>query len=162
MTALAAIRPAEWNLPLFLHVLAAMILVGALVVAFAYLVPAWRTASAPTLTAGFRSLLWAALPAFIATRATAEWINREQGLHEGDPPAWVSLGYVTTDFGLLLLIAALVGSGVAMRRVRRSAAGGESEGAGGGSGGVRLAAVMTSVLLVAYVVTIWAMTTKPA
>lgn len=154
MTAFAVIRPDEWNLPLFLHLLAAMALVGALVVAAAYLGAAWRGDGPRALTAGFRSLLYAGLPAFIVNRATAEWLVREQGLVDGDPPTWVAMGFMVTDGGFLLLLIALVASGLAVRRARRP----EPR---GGTGAVRLATVMTSILLVGYLVMVWAMTAKP-
>lgn len=153
MTALAAIRPDEWHLPLFLHLIAAMVMVGALVLAAGYLVPAWRASSTAALTYGFRSLLYAALPALVFTRITAQWLVSEQNLTD-DPPTWVGIGFMTTDVGLLLLIVALAVSGTAVRRARRA-------GTDPGTGAARTATVIVSLLLVAYVVTIWAMTAKP-
>ena len=59
----AAIRPDDWNLALFLHVLGAMVMVGALVLALGYLVGAWRGQSADSLRLGYRVLLLGAIPA---------------------------------------------------------------------------------------------------
>ena len=153
MNAPGVIRPDDWNLPLFLHVLAAMLLVGALVLAIAYLAPAWRGGSARTLSLGFRSLLYAALPAFIVMRVTAQWITDKEDLID-EPPAWIDIGFMTTDIGALFLIVALVVSGLAVRRLRRA-------GEEGGGASVRVATTLVSILLVAYLVAIWAMTTKP-
>ena len=153
MTMLAAIRPDAWNLPLFLHVLGAMVLVGALVLAAGHLVPAWRATSTVALSHGFRSLLYAALPALVVTRVTAQWLVSEQSLTD-DPPAWVGIGFMTTDTGALLLIVSLVVSGRAVSRARRS-------GAAPGTAVVRAATVVVAILLAAFVATVWAMTAKP-
>ena len=42
MDAFAIVRPDDWNFALFLHVLGAMVMVGALVLALGYLAAAWR------------------------------------------------------------------------------------------------------------------------
>jgi uncharacterized integral membrane protein len=43
---IAVVRPNDWELPLFLHVLGAMVLVGTLVVAVAALAGEWRAREA--------------------------------------------------------------------------------------------------------------------
>jgi uncharacterized membrane protein len=157
MTVLASIRPADWELPLFIHVLGGMALVGSLVLAITYLVPAWRGGSAETLRLGFRSLLWAALPSFLVLRISADWIADKEGyadLEDDQIPDWIDIGYITTDVGGLFLLVALIVSGLAVRRVR-------SAGAEGGGTSVRVTTVLVSILLVAYLVAIWAMTTRP-
>jgi hypothetical protein len=151
---LATIRPGEWELPLFLHVLGAMAMVGALALALIYLVPAWRGGSLDSLSLGFRTLLYAALPSFIVMRVAAQWIADEQGYTGDDVPGWVNVGFITTDAGLLFLVIALIVAGVAVRRARRA-------GTEPGAGSTRTATVLVSVLLVAYLVAIWAMTAKP-
>jgi hypothetical protein len=157
MSVLAAIRPDEWEFPLFIHVLGGMALVGSLVLAMTYLVPAWRGGSAESLRLGFRSLLWAALPSFLVLRISADWIADKEGyadLEDDQVPEWIDIGYMTTDPGGLLLIIALIVSGLAVRRVRTA-------GTEGGGASVRVTTVLVSILLVAYLVAIWAMTTKP-
>ena len=158
MSFLAAIRPDEWNLPLFIHVLGALVTVGALVLAATYLVPAWRGGSLASLRLGYRTLLWAALPSFIAMRIAAEWLYSEEGIGDLDEePGWIGIGYITSDLGALLLIIATVVTGVGVRRAATPAeAGGTGEVRGG-----RVAAILVSVLLALYVIAIWAMTTKP-
>jgi hypothetical protein len=81
-------------------------------------------------------------------RVGAEWIGSEENVDETDA-AWVDIGYVIANLGLVVLIAATV---VAWIAVRRGAAGGPLS---------RVAAVLSAVLLAAYVVAVWAMTTKP-
>jgi len=154
MTALAAIRPDDWNLPLFLHVLGAMVLVGSLVLVALSLSSARGDNPAGALRLGYRSLLLAAIPAWILMRVGAQWIASEQGLDEGDVPGWVDIGFMTSEPTLLQLIAAAVCAGIAARRARAG---------GRGFGGLNSAAlVLVAISLAAYVVAIWAMTTKPS
>ena len=154
---LAAERPSEWGLPLFVHVLGAMVLVGALVLAIVYLVPAWRGGSLEGVTSGFRVLLYAALPSFLVMRVAAEWVAHEEGysdLPDDAIPDWIGIGYITADASALFLIISLIVGGIALRRARR--------GDGGtGSTSTRVVTVLVSIMLVAYLVAIWAMTTKP-
>jgi hypothetical protein len=153
MSALAAIRPDDWNLALFVHVLGALATVGALVLAATYLVPAWRTGALEPLRLGYRTLLFGALPAFITMRIGAEWIYSNEKIGDlSDDPGWIGIGYSTSDLGGLLLLVSLVVAGVGVRR----AASDEGEAAGG-----RVAAILVGVTLVLYLVAVWAMTTKP-
>jgi heme A synthase len=128
--------------PLFLHVLSAIVLVGSLVLAAVSV-----AGDNPRLA--FRALLLAAIPSWIAMRLSAQWTFSEQGWDEVDPePAWIGIGFITSETTLLLIIAATVCAWRAGRRER--------------PGGLRTATlVLTGVVLVAYVVAIWAMTTKP-
>ncbi|MBD0283363.1 MAG: hypothetical protein ICV69_14400 [Thermoleophilaceae bacterium] len=153
MTLIAAIRPDEWNLPLFLHLLGAMVLVGALVLVVASLAGARPGSSVAAVRLGYRGLLLVALPAWLVTRVSAQWLASEENVDE-DSPAWVDLGFTTTDTTFVLLVAATVCAGLAARRLSRKG--------GGGAGLQRAAVVLVGVSLVAYVVVIWAMATKPS
>jgi hypothetical protein len=147
VTLLAAIRPDDWNFPLFLHVLSAMVLFGAVVLA----VVSVAGSSQAGLRLGFRSLLIGAIPAWIAMRVSAQWIASEENLlDEGvDTPAWVDIGFITSEASFLVLIAATVCAGIAARRER-------------GGGALRNATlVLVGITIVAYVVAIWAMSAKP-
>ena len=149
MSVLAAIRPDDWNLALFVHILGAMLLVGALALVICAL--AWRD-----VRLGYRSLLLGVLSGWIVMRGGAQWIASKEGLDEGDVPAWVDVGFIVSDPLLLFLIIATVCAGIAARREARADA------AASGGGGLRsVALVLTGVMLVACVVAIWAMTTKP-
>jgi hypothetical protein len=89
-------------------------------------------------------------------RAGAQWIASKEGFDDPDVevPSWIDIGFMTSEPTLLLLIAATVCSGVAARRVRE---GGRS------IGGLNTAAlVLLGITLIAYVVAIWAMSTKPS
>ena len=146
----AVIRPDDWNIPLFLHVAGAMLLVAALVVVAATMAGALRGGDGAGALTGlaFRTLLVGVLPSYILMRAGAEWIASKESVP--DDVSWIGIGYAVADGGLLLTIVATV---LAWRAGRRGAAG-----PGGlGRGVVGLAAF----LLVAYGVAIWAMATKP-
>jgi hypothetical protein len=153
VSVVAAIRPDDWNFPLLLHVLGAMLLVGALVLTASALIFAWRNGNAALVRLGFRSLLLGVIPAWIVMRVSAEWIADKENLTGDDVPNWIDIGYMTADTGLLLIIVATVLGGFAARR----AAGAEASG-----GGLRRAStVVVSLLLIASLVSVWAMTTKP-
>jgi hypothetical protein len=158
MSVLASIRPGEQNLPLFLHVLGAMVMVGGFVLAFTSLGYSIRSGQVNRL--GFRALLYGALPGYIVMRGAAEWIYSKEFPKPPhgptpDDPAWVGIGYIIADPTLLFLLIAMLLTGLALRRARRD---------GGGSGGglVRAATILIALVLVADLIAIWAMTTKPS
>jgi hypothetical protein len=152
MTAIATIRPDAWNFPLLLHLTGAMVMVGSLILAASALFVAWRDGNAALVRVGYRSLLVGALPAWLVMRVGGEWIASKEDLTGSDAPSWVTIGFNTADIGLLLLVIATVLAGLAVRRIGRN----ESPGPLG-----RAPAGLVSLLLVAYLVAIWAMTTKP-
>jgi hypothetical protein len=155
MTVLGAIRPDDWNLPLFLHVLGAMTLVGAIVLVVLSLVSARAGDSATGLRLAYRALLLGVIPGWIVMRVSAQWIASKEGLDDlDDPPAWVDIGFLTSEPTLLLLIAATVCAGIASRRAREG---------GRAFGGLNTAAlVLVAITLAAYVLAIWAMSAKPS
>jgi hypothetical protein len=151
----ALLRPDEFNHPLLLHVAGAMVLVGALVLAGAALLQAARVGpgeGAGLSRFGFRALLWGAIPAFILMRVGAQWIASEEGLADSEA-AWIALGYISTEGGLLLLVAATVTAGMTARRF----ASGESR-----TGLSRVAPMLTLLLVAVYLVVVWAMVAKPS
>jgi hypothetical protein len=150
----AFIRTSEWEWPLFLHVLGAMILVGGMFVASLSLLLAWRAQSdgdAAALTRfAYRMLLFVVLPAFIAMRIGAQWVLHKSPW-KGTDPNWVKIGGGAADILGVALIVALVLAGIGLRRADN----------GRGGTGARVVTVVTLLLLAAYIVAIWAMTTKP-
>jgi hypothetical protein len=153
MSVLATIRPDDWNLPLLIHVFGAMILVGGLLTAVTALILGWRRDSAWYSRLGFRTLLFVAFPAWWVMRIAGQWIESKFDFASGEEPAWLGVGYVTADFGGLLLLIAIILTGIGVRRLRRP----EAE----TSVLVRIGAVLSVVLLLAYTVAMWAMTAKP-
>ena len=152
---LAAIRPDEVNLPLFLHVLGAMLLVGCLAaVAFATIL-GWRHPErAPGLGRfGLKTLLMGILPAYVLMRVGAQWTESKENFPDDFDPAWLGIGYMTADVGALLVLISIVLAAIGLRRSRANPA--------GGVGLARAVGVISIVLLAAYVVAVWAMTAKP-
>jgi hypothetical protein len=148
---IALVRPDAWNFPLLVHVFGAMVLVGALVLAGSALVLAWRDGNPVLVRLGYRSLLLGALPAWVLMRAGAGWIASKEGLTDSNA-TWIGIGESSADLGLLLILVSTLLAGLAMRRIRRSSVPGPM---------ARAPAGLVSLLLVVYLVAIWAMTTKP-
>jgi peptidoglycan biosynthesis protein MviN/MurJ (putative lipid II flippase) len=150
---LAAVRPDSWNFPLVLHVLGAMVLVALLATAAVVLSVALRSDDrAAALRLAFRTLLIGAIPAYLVMRVSADWLASKENLEDADF-AWINIGYMVADVGLLVLIAMTVLAGIASRRAKR----GDTP-----SGLVRWANGLALLLIVAYAVALWAMATKPA
>ena len=103
---------------------------------------------------GFRTLLIGVVPSYIVMRIGAEWISSREGFGGDNDPGWIGVGYITSDFGLLLIIIATVLSGLAARRIRSNP--------DGPSLMTRISMALTFILIAAYVVAVWAMTTKPS
>ena len=162
MSALLAIRADEVNLPLFLHVLGAMALVGTLLAVAVAMLLGWRRTEPERSVALTRFGLWTiiagAVPSYIVMRVGAQWTEAEQfGDLEGtakeavEDSTWLGIGYITAELGLLLLLVSLILAIIGLRRTRR----------GGGTGLGRAVGIIATLLLAAYVVAVWAMTVKP-
>jgi hypothetical protein len=150
VTTLAAIRPDSWNLPLFLHVLGAMILVGGTLAGVAAL--GLARGRPRLLRLGYRALLIVALPGWVLMFAGAEWSYREEGLaDEAIDSAWVLIGFLVAEIGVVLLLVSLALGGIGIRTLDR----------GGGTQLMRATLAISLLLLVSYVVAVWAMTAKP-
>jgi hypothetical protein len=152
VSVLALIRPDSWFFPLFLHIAGAMVLVGALTLASISLIAAWRSASPRLVKVAYMSLFYGALPGYIVFRIGAEWIASKEHLTNSNL-TWVGMGYGISDFGALLLLIALVIGGFGVRRINRSGAASAIS--------ARIVTGLVSLVLVAYLVAVWAMTTKP-
>ncbi|MGH3077004.1 MAG: hypothetical protein ACRDPZ_02345 [Gaiellaceae bacterium] len=150
-TVLAMSRPTDWNFPLFLHVLGAMILVGSTLTAASLL--ACARSDARLLRLGYWTLLIVGLPSFIVTRVAGEWVGTREGwFDEGVPDqTWIGIGFIVTDLGGLSFLIALILGGIGVRRLR----------AHRGAGLLRATMVISVALLAAYVVAVWAMAGKP-
>jgi hypothetical protein len=152
VSALALIRPHDWVIPLFLHILGGMVVVGALLLAAISLIAAWRNRSPALIRLAYMALFYGALPGYIVFRVGAEWIVSKEHLSDSND-AWIGIGYGVSDLGFLLLIVSLIIGGISVRRMNR-----------GGQPSLVAARIVTglvSLTLVAYLVAVWAMTTKP-
>jgi hypothetical protein len=157
MTVLAATRPTDWDFPLFLHVLGAAILVGGLLTAVGMQVLAWNRREPGDLVAysrgGFWALLTVALPGWVLMRFAAEWIRSKEGWNGDNDPSWLGVGYLVADVGFIVLLLTILLAGFGVRRVRRPGATANTLG--------RIATPLATILLIGYLVAVWAMTAKP-
>ena len=149
-TVLAVSRPTDWNFPLFVHVLGAMLLVGGLLTAASAL--AFARGDARLLRLGYWTLLAVALPGFVVMRIGAQWIYSKEGWDDVDEePAWLGIGWITADLGGLILLVSLIVGGIGVYRLRTDK----------GTAFLKATLVLSLVLLAAYVVAVWAMAGKP-
>ena len=151
-TLLAVSRPTEWNLPLFVHVFGAMVLVGALLAGASSI--AFARGDTRFLRLGYWTLLFVGLPAYIVMRVGAEWLYMKEGwddLPDDQVPKWLDIGYIVADAGALLTLIALIVGGIGVRRLRD----------GKGQGLLKATMIISLLVLAAAVVAIWAMSGKP-
>jgi len=151
---LAAFRPDDQSFALLLHLVGATVAFGALLASAACL--ALARGETRLLRLGYFSLLLVALPGWILMRLAGEWLYRLQDWNnlpeQIDQPAWLGIGHVVADWGGLVFLVSLAVGGVGVRRL--------SDGKGGG-GLLKVTMLISLVLIVAYVVAVWAMTGKP-
>jgi hypothetical protein len=134
MTLLAFGRP---FLPLFLHILGAMTLWGALLTAVIAAVAGQRRATVVSLVV--------AVPAWVLTLACAYWIESKEGLGSSNA-TWLGIGHMVLEPGLVILLVALV----AARRWNQS----------GGVVAGRIATWLSGVYLLLLTVAMLAMSGK--
>ena len=151
---LAAIRPDSVNLPLMLHVLGAMLLVGTLLAVTLVTVLGWRSPENATGLSRFalKTLLLGVLPAYLLMRIGAQWIY-SRSIYDDLPedPTWIGIGFIVADLGALLTLVALILGGIGVSRLNK----------GGGQGLLKAAMVIAWLVLAAALVAVWAMAGKP-
>ena len=134
MTVLAFSRP-FW--PLFLHILGTMLLYGVIITAII-------TSLVGRPRAAFTTLLLA-VPAWIVAFIGAIWIETKEDLP--NDPAWIGIGHITLEGGLILLLLPSIGFAWWWRR--------------SGKGGVgRVVTVLASLYLLALTIAMLAMSGK--
>ena len=108
------------------------------------------------LRLGYFSLLLVGLPGLILMRLAGQWLYNLQHWDDLpdqiDEPAWLGIGFVVADWGGLLFLLSLALGGVGIYRLRQ----GKSA-----TGLLNATMLISLVLIVAYVVAVWAMTGKP-
>jgi hypothetical protein len=151
---LAAMRPDDQSFALLLHLVGATVVFGALLTSATSL--ALARGDPRLLRLGYFSLLLVGLPGLILLRLAGEWLYRLQNWddlpEQIDEPAWLGIGFLVADGGGLLLLLALALGGVGVYRLRNGK---------GGTGLLKATMVIALILIVAYVVAVWAMTGKP-
>jgi hypothetical protein len=141
------------SLALFVHVVGAVVLVGGLVTAAGAAIVGWKDEAADLRRFSYWTLLAVALPGWIVMRVGAAWVESKEHLDNlKDSPTWLDIGYTTAEGGGLLLLIALILGGIGVRRSRT----------GGGTGLLKTSSVIATILVAAYVITIWAMGGKPS
>ena len=94
--------------PLFLHVLGAMTLFGAILAALILSVVAWGAPEKTFLRAATFWALVTGIPDYIVFRIAAEIIySDEKDAFGGKDPTWIGIGFGVSDAGLLLLLATI-------------------------------------------------------
>jgi hypothetical protein len=151
VTVFAAIRPHSIDFALLIHVLGAMVLVGAVLTAAGTGVLAWRDDSAVLRRLSYKVLLVVALPAWVVMFVGALWTQSKEHL-ENASLVWLDIGHAGAEGGGLLLLISIILGGMGVRR----------SGSGGGSGLVKASSAIAVFLCAVYVVAIWAMGAKPA
>jgi hypothetical protein len=152
LSLIAAVRPDDWNFPLFVHIVGATVLVGGVLTTGSALF--FAKGDPKMLRLGYWSLLAVALPGYIIMRIGAQWIYSKENWDDVPDdliPAWLDIGFLVADGGALVLLVALVVGGIGVYRLRE----------GKGVGLLKVTMVLSFVLLVAYVIAAWAMAGKP-
>jgi hypothetical protein len=151
---LAAIRPDDQSFALLLHLVGATVVFGALLASATSLLLA--RGDTRLLRLGYFSLLLVGLPGLILLRLAGEWLYRLQNWdklpEQFDEPKWLRIGFVVADWGGLLFLLALALGGIGVYRLRN----GKSD-----AGLLKATMIIALILIVAYVVAVWAMTGKP-
>lgn len=151
----AAIRPDDQSFALLLHLVGATVVFGALLASATSLVLA--RGDTRLLRLGYFSLLFVGLPGLILLRVAGQWLYQLEGWDKVPSqfePTWLNIGFVVADWGGILFLLALALGGVGIRRLGRDNAGSAVL--------LRATMIISLVLIVAYVVAVWAMTGKPS
>jgi hypothetical protein len=103
---LALIRPDSWNLPLFLHVLGAIVLFGSTATVAIVGFASRRDSEHAALLSrvGLWTFLAGIVPGWILMRAGAQWIVGKEFPNGADTPGWVNVGFIVSEPGAALLI----------------------------------------------------------
>ena len=126
------------------------------------------------LRLGFHSLLFAALPGLIVAKFGATWIWSKESSHSfigaafphSDDPRWIMIGGTALDGGGALLVLALILGWFGLKRLD----GGQGDFLAkvpvvrnmSGATLLKGSTIISVVLLVGYVLAIWAMGAKPS
>jgi NADH:ubiquinone oxidoreductase subunit 6 (subunit J) len=141
---LAIVRPDSWNFPLFLHVLGAIVLVGA--TAATCLLAAGSQRSPWLRRVAFRTLVFVVVPAWLLMRVAGQWIDSKEDI-SGDP-TWLGIGFIVGDLGLVILLVTIGLGWWSVRRPDRAWPG-------------KAVAGLAGLYLVALLVAMFAMSGKP-
>jgi hypothetical protein len=148
---LLLVRPDSWNLPLFLHVLGAIVLFGTTAtVAIVGFASRSRSEHAALLSqVGLWTFLLGIVPGWILMRAGAQWIVDKEFPDGANTPRWVNVGFIVSEPGAVLLIGLGITAWLWKRR--------------GGTGALALVVpLLATVYVLALGVAWFAMSGKPS
>jgi hypothetical protein len=114
---LALVRPDAWNLPLFLHVLGAMLAFGSIATVAIVGFAGHRAEGERALwlrRLDFRIALFALVPAWLMMRVAGQWIDSKE-FPNGNEPGWVGVGFLVSDVGALVILVLLILAWLARR-----------------------------------------------
>jgi hypothetical protein len=137
-------RPSSWNFPLFLHVLGAAVLVGAVAATLALALSSQRWPWLRSLT--LRTMLAVVIPAWLLMRIAGQWEDSKSSI--GDGEGWLDAGFFIADAGVLFLIVTSVIAWIGARKPDRRWPG-------------TTVAVLAGIYLAALLVAMFAMSAKP-
>ena len=141
---LALTRPDSSNFPLFLHVLGASVLVGAVAATSLLALSSQRW---PWLRrVAFRTLIFVVIPAWLVMRVAGQWIESKEDI-PGDP-TWLGIGFIVGDVGLIILVVTTLIGWWSTRRPDRRWPG-------------QTVAALSGLYLFALLVAMFAMSGKP-
>ena len=151
---LAAIRPPGQDLPVLLHIIGATFAFGGLLASVTSL--ALARGQVRLLRLGYFSLLFVVAPGWLLMWITGEWAYHKEGWSSLPASvrdtAWLKIGFVVGDYlGLVFLVTLIVGA-IGVVRLRRGHT---------GTGLLHLTMLSGLVLVLGFVVAVWAMTGKP-
>ena len=114
---IAVIRPHAWDLPLFMHVLGAILLFGGVAAVALLSFAALREQAHAALLrrTAFATTVLVVWPAYVVMRVGAQWILSREGLDQ-NPPGWVGAGLAVSDAGILILAVITLLGWLAPRR----------------------------------------------
>jgi hypothetical protein len=153
---LAAIRPDIQSFALLLHLVGATVVFGALLASASSLVLA--RGDNRLLRLGYYSLLLVGLPGLILLRLAGQWLYDLQKWDDLPSqfarPDWLDIGFIVADWGGILFLVALILGGIGVRRLSTDKKNATLL--------LQVTMAISVVLIVAYVVAVWAMTGKPS
>ena len=153
---LAAIRPDIQSFALLLHLVGATVVFGALLASATSMVLA--RGDSRLLRLGYYSLLLVGLPGLILLRLAGQWLYDLQKWNDLPSqfarPAWLDIGFIVADWGGVLFLIALIVGWIGVRRLSTDKKNATLL--------LQATMVISLVLIVAYVVAVWAMTGKPS
>jgi hypothetical protein len=105
--------------PLFVHVLGATVLFGAVLAVTTLAVASRRFVEHGELLRrlAFTLTLVGVWPAYIVMRVGAQWVLSHEGLDD-NPPGWVGVGFAVSDAGILILLVLTLLGWLGVRRAR--------------------------------------------